>query len=176
MQERKTDPGGTLNIREAACGDAPLTPETREGPGYKPNSPEKTRLFETGVPGEKLTLTGSVCDIHGRPVEHAWLDFWQADGQGKYDDSGYTLRGHRYTDGAGKYRLETVMPGAAPGRAPHIHVKVRLKEQGPVLTTQLFLPVAGASQTDAQYRADLLLKVRDSTEGKTATFNFVWQA
>ena len=104
-----------------------LTLESDEGPYYKSGSPGKTRLFEDGIPGDKLTLSGHVRDVNGNPVSHAWVDFWQADGRGEYDNAGYLLRGHQYTDNAGKYSLETVVPGGYFSRTPHIHVKVRAK-------------------------------------------------
>src|SRR2546423_5608903 len=41
----------------------------------------------------------------------------------------YRLRGHQYTDEAGRFYLETVMPGEYPGRTLHIHVKVQAPNQ-----------------------------------------------
>ncbi len=105
-------------------------------------------------------------------MAHAWLDFWQADGEGKYDNSGYTLRGHQYTDKSGKYTLETVVPGGYSSRTPHIHAKVRAHEGGPVLTVQLFLPGMAANKNDFLYRDELLTDMKDSPRGKTASFNF----
>ena len=109
------------------------TPEIEEGPYYKSGSPLKTRLFEERLSGAKLTMTGDVRDINGKPIQHAWMDFWQADGRGDYDNSGYTLRGHQYTDKFGKYFLETVVPGGYSPRTPHIHVKVRANNRSPIL-------------------------------------------
>ena len=148
------------------------TPKIDEGPYYRPNSPERTRLFEAGIPGDRLTLTGIVTDIRGKPLTHAWLDFWQANGHGEYDNSGYTLRGHQYTDELGKYILETVIPGAYTSRTPHIHVKVRATDAGPILTTQLFIPGLISNKTDFLYRDDLQMDMKDSPKGKAATFNF----
>lgn len=152
------------------------TPAAAEGPYYKANSPEKTRLYEEGVPGERLTLTGYVYDTNGRPIARAWLDFWQADGNGKYDNSGYILRGHQYTDGSGKYTLDTVLPGAYPGRTPHIHVKVRANDKSPILTTQLFIPGEAMNQTDFIYQDALLMDMKDTAGGKSAAFDFVLSA
>jgi protocatechuate 3,4-dioxygenase beta subunit len=150
------------------------TPPIDEGPYYKAGSPEKTVLFEEGVPGDRLTLTGRVYDVHGKPVAHGWVDFWQANGRGEYDNAGYTLRGHQYTDKNGKYILETVLPGSYPGRTPHIHVKVQAKDKGPVLTTQLFIPGLASNDTDFLYQEVMLIKMQDSSsEGKKATFDFV---
>jgi protocatechuate 3,4-dioxygenase beta subunit len=149
------------------------TPEVEEGPYYKPGSPLRTRLYEEGVPGDKLNLTGYVRDVNGRPIAHAWLDFWQANGRGEYDNSGYILRGHQYTDESGRYILETVIPGGYSVRTPHIHVKVRANEGSPVLTVQLFIPGVASNKTDFLYRDDLLVDMQKTARGAAATFNFV---
>ena len=150
-----------------------LTPGTTEGPYYKKDSPEKARLYESGVPGEKLTLTGSVYDTRGKPVAGAWLDFWQANGNGRYDNAGYILRGHQFTDASGKYKLETVIPGGYTGRTPHIHVKVRAPGSRSTLTTQLFMPGKDTNVSDPIFRKELVVEMSEGLEGKSATFNFV---
>lgn len=153
-----------------------LTPSLTEGPYYKVESPMRTNLREEGIPGAKLTLTGYVFDTNCQPVEQAWLDFWQADGNGVYDNFGFKLRGHQFTGKDGKYILETAIPGNYPGRTPHIHVKVnkvRSSEQTPILTTQLFLPDEAQNKTDSIFDESLLIKISDSADGKIATFNFI---
>ena len=146
-----------------------------EGPYFKSNSPERTSLIGPGIPGVKLVLTGYVLGTDCKPIAHALLDFWQADGKGQYDNAGYTLRGHQFTDDAGRYRLETVIPGLYPGRTEHIHVKVK-GDSGPVLTTQLFFPGVPGNQTDSIFDPTLLVDIHDATDGKLATFNFVLSA
>ena len=91
--------------------------------------------------GERLIVTGYVLDQDCKPVAGALLDFWQADGEGVYDNEGYRLRGRQYTDAEGRYRLETVIPGEYPGRTEHIHVKAQAPG-GRVLTTQLYFPAS----------------------------------
>jgi protocatechuate 3,4-dioxygenase beta subunit len=150
-----------------------LTPATTEGPYYKGGSPEKAVLREEGVPGEHLLLTGRVLDTGGVPLARACLDFWQANGNGKYDNAGYVLRGHQFTDASGKYALETVAPGAYTGRTPHIHVKVTSPDGRSTLTTQLFVPGLASNKTDSIYRDDLLMKMSSAPAGKSATFDFV---
>jgi protocatechuate 3,4-dioxygenase beta subunit len=106
-------------------------------------------------------------------VPNALLDFWQADSQGVYDNTGYTLRGRQYSDAAGRYRLETVVPGLYPGRTEHIHFKVQAPG-GPVITSQLFFPGVGQNQSDGIYNPALLITVV-TTQGNEmqATFNFI---
>jgi len=65
-----------------------------------------------------------------------------------------------------------MMPGEYPGRTPHIHVKVKAADR-PVLTTQLYFPGAARNQSDALFRQELLVLIRDTATGKAATFNFV---
>src|SRR5439155_1166960 len=117
----------------------PLTVAETEGPYFKTNSPERTSLVDASVQGTELTITGQVLTQDGTPVANALLDFWQANASGAYDNAGYDMRGHQYTDTNGYYTLTTVIPGLYPGRTRHIHVKVQAPN-GPVLTTQLFFP------------------------------------
>ena len=89
-------------------------------------------------------------------MAHALLDFWQADAGGVYDNAGYRLRGHQFTDARGRYRLETVVPGLYPGRTRHIHVKVQAPRK-PMLTTQLYFPSEPRNASDSIFDASLLL-------------------
>jgi len=148
------------------------TPPTTEGPYYTADTPERTSLIEPGVIGTKLLLTGYVLSTDCTPIPGAWLDFWQADGNGQYDNTGYRLRGHQFTDEAGRYYLETVVPGLYPGRPPHIHVKIQAPNQ-PVLTTQLYFPGEVSNQGDSFFFPQLLVTMQDTEQGVMATFNFV---
>src|SRR5581483_10479740 len=103
-----------------ACGDADaVTPAETEGPYYKRDTPERTSLLEPGMAGTRLLLSGQVLTRDCRPVAAALLDFWQADAAGAYDNAGYRLRGHQFADEAGRYTLETVVPGLYPDRIFH---------------------------------------------------------
>ncbi len=151
----------------------PATPSQTEGPFYKVGSPQRTRLTDATMAGTKLTVTGYVLARGDcRPVGSALLDFWQADDQGNYDNAGFRLRGHQFTDNTGIYYLETVVPGLYPGRTRHIHVKVRAPN-GPILTTQLYFPGEGRNQSDGIFSPALVTTTRDGPEGKVATFTFV---
>jgi len=107
-----------------------------------------------------------------KPITRVILDFWQADAQGEYDNTGFRLRGHQLTDDAGRYRLESVVPGIYPGRTRHFHVNVQAPGQ-PLLTTQLYFPGESGNQRDGIFDPDLVMKVRDGDGGKLATFVFV---
>ena len=150
-----------------------LTAAVEEGPYYKPGSPERRNIVETGTPGQKLVVEGRVLDRQGRPVPHAWLDFWQADGKGGYDNEGYKLRGHQYADKEGHYHLETVRPYQYQVRAAHVHVKVRAGEKSPILTSQLFFPGEKLNATDPLFEKLTVMEVKDTADGQKAKFDFV---
>ena len=157
-----------------ACddGDDP-TPAQTEGPYFTPDSPRRASLLEAGMGGQRLVVAGTVLTTGCRPVGRALLDFWQADDAGQYDNQGYRLRGHQFSDADGNWRLETIVPGLYTGRTRHIHVKVQAPD-GPVLTTQLYFPGEPANDRDGIFRPELLLAdVRDRGDTRQASFTFV---
>jgi protocatechuate 3,4-dioxygenase beta subunit len=156
----------------ACSSPAALTPALTEGPYFTANSPEKTSLYEEGMSGTRLLISGYVLTTDCQPVANALLDFWQADAEGQYDNSGYTLRGHLFTDASGYYQVETVVPGLYPGRTEHIHVKVQAPG-GPVITTQLFMPDVTQNDADGIYNPALVMTVKETGDGLQAGFNFV---
>jgi bacterioferritin-associated ferredoxin len=147
------------------------TPPQMEGPFFTPLSPERTNLIETGMKAPSIRIVGQVVDINCRPIRGALLDFWQTDDLGRYDDKGYLLRGHQYSNAKGEFRLDTLMPGEYPGRTPHFHVKVQYKN-GPVLTTQLYLPNHPRNARDFLFDPRLVLVSR----GSELQFQFVLAA
>jgi protocatechuate 3,4-dioxygenase beta subunit len=117
--------------------------------------------------GTRLILVGYVLNQDCQPLPNAWLDFWQSGANGEYDNAGYRLRGHQFTDAQGRYFLESVLPGLYLSRPiEHIHVKVR-PEGGQEITSQLYFPqqpVEGLTVT-LEERGDFLV----------GYFNFVVQ-
>jgi protocatechuate 3,4-dioxygenase beta subunit len=165
--------GEAVRSPTPACGEADdLTPSQMEGPFYKPRSPERRSLLDPGIAGTPIVITGTVLSRRCQPIAGALVDFWQADDAGTYDNQGYRLRGHQFTDDPGHYRLETIVPGLYPGRTRHIHVKVQAPSQ-PILTTQLYFPAEPRNRTDRLFKTDLLLAVQDTADGKSATFDFI---
>ena len=160
-----------------ACddGDDP-TPELTEGPYFSSGSPQRRSLLAPSIRGTRLTITGYVLTTACKPVRRAKLDFWQADASGEYDNDGYRFRGHQFTDAAGRYRLDTIIPGLYTGRTKHIHVKVQ-RPGGEVLTTQLFFPGVSANAGDRLYESVLVLRRwRRVGARRTARFDFVLAA
>jgi len=155
------------------CADADdITPPQTAGPFYKPRSPERKSLLEPGIQGSKIILAGAVRSTKCKPIQGALVDFWQADGSGAYDNAGYRLRGHQFADGAGRYRLETVVPGVYPGRTRHFHVRVQAPNR-PALITQLYFPGEPENKKDFIFNAKLVVALGGSAGATTANFDFV---
>jgi protocatechuate 3,4-dioxygenase beta subunit len=168
-----TGTGAASNLAcSAGSTTASVTPSLTEGPYYKSGSPEQADLYQDGMAGTKLIVTGYVYDTNCQPVANAWLDFWQADGNGNYDNSGYTLRGHQYTDTNGRFQLTTVVPGLYPGRTEHIHVKVQAPN-GQIITSQLFFPGVTQNDEDGIYNASLRLAITETSDGLQGLYNFI---
>ncbi len=167
------------SIAEAPLGVTPAchdgdeaTPAQTEGPYFKPSSPERIELLETGMAGRPIELVGFVLTRDCKPVAGALLDFWQADDKGRYDNSGFRLRGHQFTDAEGRYRLRSVVPGLYPGRTRHIHVKVQ-PSRGRILTTQLYFPGEAQNRSDGLFRKELLVRTARNEGWLAGRFDFV---
>ena len=88
------------------------------------------------------------------PVSGAQVDLWQCDAAGVYSgvkDATFNtvgrhfLRGHQLTDADGKATFVTIYPGWYPGRAVHLHFKIRTTpsaSQGYEFTSQLYFDEA----------------------------------
>src|SRR6266550_3135164 len=159
-------------VAAASCASpATALTELTEGPYYKANPPQRSTITATGVAGTPFVLSGFVLTKSCAPLANARVDFWQADGNGNYDNAGYTLRGWQLTDANGAYRLETVIPGLYPGRTEHIHVKVTVN--GKTYTSQLFFPGVAQNAGDSIYAANMLITLSSATNPRTGTFTFV---
>src|ERR1700726_2378894 len=176
--------GWSLLSIDAGLAEAPLppTPECRdsdevtlrqtEGPYFKPSSPERAELVEVGMAGQPIELVGFVLSRACKPLPGALLDFWQADDKGQYDNSGFRLRGHQFSDAEGRYRLRSIVPGAYVGRTRHIHVKVQ-PSGGRLLTTQLYFPGEPKNRSDGLFRRELLLRMTKNAGLLAGRFDFV---
>jgi protocatechuate 3,4-dioxygenase beta subunit len=152
-----------------ACEDGALTQAQSSGPFYTPNSPLRDNLREAGMPGEPMRLSGRVLNQFCEPVSKAILDFWHADSDGVYDNQGFRLRGHVYSDDAGRFVLNTLVPGLYPGRTRHIHV-ITQGQATRALTTQLYFPDERENQSDFGYKRQLELTPQQAGE---YVFDFV---
>jgi protocatechuate 3,4-dioxygenase beta subunit len=139
-------------------GDEPTLPET-EGPFFKPKSPRRSDLRESGITGRPVELSGVVLTRACRPLAGVLVDLWHADDAGNYDNKGFRLRGHIFTDAEGRYAFRTIMPGLYPGRTRHYHVKVQAPNR-PMLTTQFYFPDEEANRTDDFFHPELVMQGR----------------
>jgi protocatechuate 3,4-dioxygenase beta subunit len=128
------------------------------------------------MPGVPVLIFGRVFDQDCNPIPGAKLDFWLADVNGEYDNIGYMLRAHVYTDQEGNYTLESIEPTSYTGRPPHIHVKVFSSDGVELLTTQMYFAGSEGS-ADVSTAPDLLVTYLDPDENGQlqVIFNFVLQ-
>ena len=174
--------GVALSFGRVACAQAPLTPACHdgdeptlaetEGPFFKPRSPERADLIEPGMKGRPIVLAGQVLDRGCRPLAHALLDLWHADDNGAYDNAGFRLRGHVFTDVDGRYRFRTIVPALYTGRTRHFHLKVQ-PAGARLLTTQLYFPDEPMNRRDGLFRRELLMRMGRDGEDLEGRFDFV---
>ena len=116
-------------------------PQQTEGPYFvdgTPNRSDITSDTSNGVTQEgiNLNLTIHVYGIDNGscvPIKGAKVDVWHANSTGAYSAVGEMatlgsnfLRGNQITDDNGTVTFSTIYPGWYPGRAIHIHDKVRM--------------------------------------------------
>ena len=153
-----------------------LTSPNQEGPFYKAGSPERKSLIDEGMAGIPIQIFGRVFDQDCNPMTGVKLDFWQADVDGEYDNIGYTLRGHQFSDENGYFSIESIEPTPYTGRPSHIHVKLFARDGQELLTTQMYFPGSETSG-DVQNAPDLLATyLEPDLEGRQQVlFNFIVQ-
>ena len=184
----------------ARAQHAPLrrtTPSQTEGPFYPVKLPQDADfdLLRNGAlnysHGQPSWLEGSVSDLNGQPVRGAQVEIWQCDHAGHYDhpgdgglvDKAFQGFGRVTVNAQGEYRFRTIRPVAYSGRAPHIHVKVKLAGRE-LLTTQLYVAGEALNQrdflwrslADEQARAALTVPFTPGPDGLRAQFALVVQA
>jgi protocatechuate 3,4-dioxygenase beta subunit len=185
-----------------------VRPQQTEGPYFVDEKLERSDIRSdpaTGEvrPGAGLDLTFSVGRLVGgacAPLAGARVDVWHCDALGAYSDvrdpGGSTvgqkfLRGYQATSAAGLARFTTIYPGHYPGRAVHVHFKIRTA-QGEEFVSQIYFddtltdrvhtlePYARRGQRRLRNEGDglfrhggrqLLVTTTPSGAGYTATFD-----
>jgi protocatechuate 3,4-dioxygenase beta subunit len=166
------NPPQQLSLTPSCGAPAEPTVAQTEGPFFTPNTPLK-RNFAADVPeGDRITIAGHVLTRDCQPVAEALVELWHADDEGEYDNDGFQLRGHQFTDVQGRWWFETIVPGLYPGRTRHFHVKVQ-RPGGDVLTTQLYFPGEPRNSQDGIFDPALLLDIAQAPDGGYARFDFV---
>jgi protocatechuate 3,4-dioxygenase alpha subunit len=116
---------------------------------------------EFGTPGERIALTGRIIDGAGAPIDDAMVETWQMDASGRPPAAGDVRPGglaRCYTDKEGRYRIDTVMPGAFSGPddgryAPQLNVTIFMRGLLKAIRTRVFLAGAEAVKDDPFARA-----------------------
>lgn len=157
------------------CSGVP-TSRNQEGPFYKAGSPERESLIEESMPGTPILIMGRVFDQDCNPLPGVKVDFWLANVEGEYDNVGYTLRGHQFTNENGFYSIESIEPTPYTGRPSHIHVKLFAPNGNELLTTQMYFP-GSESSPDVTNSPDLLATYLEPDSGgrQQVLFNFIVQ-
>jgi protocatechuate 3,4-dioxygenase beta subunit len=163
---------GQLSPTPACADDDDVTPAQTEGPYFTPDSPSKHDFAADAPNGEKMTIAGYVLGQDCQPVAKALVELWHADETGIYDNSGYRLRGHQFTDAEGRWWFDTIVPGLYPGRTRHYHFKVQ-RPGARILTTQLYFPGEAGNAGDRIFNEALLLDVSAAGAGKFGRYDFV---
>jgi len=151
-----------------------VTPEQTEGPFFIDTRSQRSDIRSdplTGVmcPGVPLALTLRIHAVGNSsciPMSNVAVDMWHCDASGHYSsvaqgrnvpaNHGF-LRGYQVTGTDGTVHFVTIYPGWYPGRAVHIHFKLRTKSHGNrsgEFTSQLYFDegVTDIVHTDPIYR------------------------
>ena len=125
-----------------------VQPQQTEGPYFVDEmllrsdirSDPSTGAIKAGAPlALALKVSQVLPDGRCAPLPGAQVDLWQCDAMGAYSDvtdrlfdtkGQKFLRGHQITDGSGAVKFVTIYPGWYPGRAVHVHFKVRTSPAG----------------------------------------------
>lgn len=132
-----------------------MTPAQTEGPFYPKALPLDTDndllVVNDGLTpaaGVVTYVSGRILDGRGDPVRNALVEIWQCDDHGVYlhpgsdnganRDKNFQGFGRFLTGSTGEYLFRTIRPVPYPGRAPHIHYKVKRGGKD-LLTTQCYI-------------------------------------
>ena len=171
--------GGIGSPSDASCV---LTAALEEGPFFVDEKLNRadirtdpaTGAVSSGVP---LALTFNVSRVANSactPLTGAYLDVWHCDATGTYSDvagsSHKFLRGYQVTDAGGRAAFTTVYPGWYPGRAVHVHFKLRLyagSTRSYEFTSQVFFDDTLTDSVHAQspYNSRGARNTRNSDDG-----------
>lgn len=161
------------------------TPEQIEGPFFPDRLPLDTdndlliiNDAITPAVGTVTHLGGRILDSRGEPVRNALVEIWQVDHFGNYlhrdganprarrRDGNFQGFGRFLTGSTGEYYFRTIKPVSYPGRTPHIHVRVAVKNRV-VLTTQFY--IKGEQLND---RDGILQSIRDAAARETVISDY----
>ena len=115
-------------------------------------------------------------DQKGNPIRNARVEIWQVDGKGVYlhsrggdrnkQDKNFQGFGRFITGLKGEYYFRTIKPVSYPGRTPHIHVAVYVRNKR-VLTTQCLINGNPQNANDGLFR-----RIKDPAARKALLVDF----
>jgi protocatechuate 3,4-dioxygenase beta subunit len=131
------------------------TPKQTKGPFYPDHLPLDTDndllvLDDSATPalGEVTWLSGRVLDTRGKPMRNVGVEIWQCDNNDAYlhsktgskekQDMNFQGFGRFVTGTTGEYLFRTIKPVPYPGRAPHVHFKIKQSNKD-LLVTQCYI-------------------------------------
>lgn len=135
-----------------------LTP----GDDYQWNDAFGNDLVTPEVSGERIRIEGHVFDGDGKAITDSMLEIWQADAQGRFNDSqdqrsipnaAFKGFGRCGTDAAGMFSFHTIKPGSVPGpgntpQAPHILLAVYARGMTQQVMTRIYFADEAANAAD----------------------------
>lgn len=147
-----------------------ITPSQTVGPffayaltptGYDYRHLAENNLATADAEGERIRIEGSIVDGEGKPVPDAFVEVWQADGQGRYvaargterPNTSFTGFGRCAVDANGFFAFDTVRPGPVPGpggapQAPHIDVSLFARGVIRRMMTRIYFEGEPGNDTD----------------------------
>ena len=154
------------------------TPKQTEGPFYPDHLPLDTDndllvLNDSLTPavGEVTWLSGRILDARGEPMRNAVVEIWQCDNNGAYlhsktgnkekQDTNFQGFGRFVTGSTGEYLFRTIKPVPYPGRAPHVHFKIKQSNKD-LLVTQCYIKGHSGNEADGVWKNIKDVKQRDS--------------
>jgi protocatechuate 3,4-dioxygenase beta subunit len=165
--------------------DPPAAPVEATGPGtalarlVAEDADLTTNAGTDGVAiGERIIVTGRVLDERSEPVPNVLIEIWQANAAGRYVherdrhdaplDPNFLGIGTCVTDEDGRYRFQSIRPGAYPWRnhpnawrPAHIHFSLLARTFASRLITQMYFP------GDPLHELDPILTAIPSVEART---------
>lgn len=146
------------------------------------------RMAKPEAPGEHIVLIGQVYDGNGHLVRDSFLELWQADHQGRYDEvfdpeKAFNGFGRSATtfDAGSEWTVQTIKPGvvrnaAGVPMAPHINVSLFARGINIHLQTRLYFDDEAAANAvdpvlnliEQPQRRETLIAKRCEVDGKPA--------
>jgi protocatechuate 3,4-dioxygenase beta subunit len=164
-----------------------VRPEQTEGPYFVDERLNRSDIrsdpsdgsMKAGLLLDLAVRVHEIGDKNCTPLPGALVDIWHCDAHGVYSDvrdrsfdtkGKKFLRGYQITDPSGTAQFKTIYPGWYPGRAVHIHFKVRKdpnSRRGYEFTSQIYFEDALSDQihANAPYSAKGEGRLRNRQDG-----------